>query len=212
MSASTRETFRIEEAHFKPIDGGWLFEAPNAWVFAPGRRYVVTEAQRSALLDIMRPRRPDVHVYRLVGAITTFAIGIILLWCLISGHKNPTTLDVVSVAAIIFVPVYLAAVVMIRRQLRRIAPILTAAVPTQAQSTVGQRYEAIATAIPAKVLVQGIVVFVLLAILQAVRIAALGKASASFLAPGSIWNLIMPLAGALGALFLLRIRRQRNGA
>ena len=70
MTASTPETFRIEEAHFKPIDGGWLFEAPNAWIFAPGRRYIVTEAQKSALIDIMRPRRPNAHMFRLVGAIT----------------------------------------------------------------------------------------------------------------------------------------------
>jgi hypothetical protein len=62
----------IEAVLFKPTAGGYVFQAANPWVFGPMTRYVVSEAQKSELLAIIKPRRPVLW--------TTGIIAGILLW------------------------------------------------------------------------------------------------------------------------------------
>jgi hypothetical protein len=39
----------MEELTFKPVEGGFLYRAPNPWLFGRGRHYIVTEEQKAAL-------------------------------------------------------------------------------------------------------------------------------------------------------------------
>ena len=39
------------EARFKKVAGGFLFQAPNPWLFAPGEHYLVSEAQQAEILN-----------------------------------------------------------------------------------------------------------------------------------------------------------------
>jgi hypothetical protein len=40
----------IEAALFKQVGGGWVFQAPNPWVFGRTSRYLVNETQKAELL------------------------------------------------------------------------------------------------------------------------------------------------------------------
>jgi hypothetical protein len=39
----------MQELSFKPVAEGYLYRAPNPWLFGPTRHYVVTEEQKAAL-------------------------------------------------------------------------------------------------------------------------------------------------------------------
>ena len=39
----------IEEAGFKRIDGGYVFQSRNPWFFGPSHRYLVDEAQKAEI-------------------------------------------------------------------------------------------------------------------------------------------------------------------
>ena len=39
----------MEQLSFKPVPKGFVYRAPNPWLFGPGRHYVVSEPQRAAL-------------------------------------------------------------------------------------------------------------------------------------------------------------------
>jgi hypothetical protein len=131
MSTATE----IEAVLFKPVAGGYLFQQANPWVFGPTRRYVVSETQKAALLAIVTPRRPVIYITLITAAILawTAAIGG-LLWA-VTGHPDPTALDVVAWFALILVPLYLVWVAVVQRKLRRMQPILAAAAPSQERFT-----------------------------------------------------------------------------
>ena len=56
----------VEEIPFKKIDGGYVFQANNAWLFGPKRRFFVTESQKAEIAgcirETMRRIKPFVFV------------------------------------------------------------------------------------------------------------------------------------------------------
>ena len=155
---------------FHPVEGGYLLETPNPWIFGRGPRFIVTEAQRSALLNLMRARRAGLRITLSVAGLLAFTVVVSLLWWLFSGHDNPTGFDLVGMTVTLLGPLYIAAVVMVRRHLRRIAPILAAAVPTQARLTGRERARA-PFAMPTKLLDAAIVVWAVAAVFAVAMLA-----------------------------------------
>jgi hypothetical protein len=131
MSTATE----TEVALFKAVAGGYLFQAPNPWVFGPMRRYVVGEAQKAALLAIVTPRRPAVLITIVTSAILLWAGAAGGIMWAVTGHDQPTALDFAALMALILVPIYLAWVVALQCKLRRMQPVLATAVPTQQRIT-----------------------------------------------------------------------------
>ena len=208
----SQNAFRFGQACFKPVDGGFLFETPNPWIFAPGRRYVVTEAQRSALVDIITPRRPVLLVVVISVLLVVLGAGIGLLWWRIGGHENPTARDLLGMIVTAAVLVYPAGVVLVRRHLRRIAPIVAGAVPTQAKLTVLERYQAVGDAMPTRLLKIGVVIWSLSLVMQVVSLAMPGVARPLLSHPEAIFKAIMPLAFLVVSVYLLRRRSRQNHA
>jgi hypothetical protein len=121
----------IESVLFKPVPGGYIYQAPNPWVFGRMRRYIVTEAQKAALVAIVMPRRPWLRITVIAVAILLWAVGVALAMWAVSGHDQPTAVDFVMMMVLILGPIYLAWVAALQRNLRRMQPILAGAPQTQ---------------------------------------------------------------------------------
>lgn len=137
----------VEAVLFKRAAGGYVFQAPNPWVFGRSSRYLVNDAQKAELLAIILPRRP----IRRIAAIT---VGI-LLWALaastivwaVSAHDQPTASDAFAIFALIAVPIFLALLVALQRNLRRMRPVLAGAPRTEERITRRELRAAMANAV-----------------------------------------------------------------
>jgi drug/metabolite transporter (DMT)-like permease len=109
-----------EAIMFKTVPDGYLFRAPNPWVFGRARFYLVNEAQKAELLAIITARSQLVFwigLVALIGAGTAaIAYG--------SGHDNLTAGDVVIMLALLPVWIYAALLVPIGSTARRLQPLL----------------------------------------------------------------------------------------
>src|SRR3984957_3072817 len=171
MKASlSRDRSRLAEALFKPLDGGYLFETPNPWIFAPSRRYLVTEAQKAVLLGPFRPLPTTLRIVLLSMVVMAIACGVALLWWKFSPHMNPTARDELGMGAAFVAAIYVAMLVKVRRYLRRLAPILVTAVPTTAKRSFRERFLANTSAIPTKIVVFCLVLWSVAAVVDAISL------------------------------------------
>jgi hypothetical protein len=118
MSVSTYDAF------FKKTSGGYLFRAPNPWLFGAGKHYLTDQAQRTEILELGRVRRPVVRA--LVFALTIVACpgGSTLLVYLLSGHAEPDGGDIVVIAILTFVSIVARLLIVTRVRFSRLHPIL----------------------------------------------------------------------------------------
>jgi drug/metabolite transporter (DMT)-like permease len=120
-----------EAIMFKKVPEGYVFRAPNLWVFGRARFYLVNEVQKAQLLAIITARSQLVFWFALlalIGAcITAMAYG--------SGHDNPTAGDVVIMLALLPVWIYAALLISIRPMAGRLRPLLAGLAPTDQRIT-----------------------------------------------------------------------------
>jgi hypothetical protein len=120
-----------EAIMFKAVPDGYLFRAPNPWVFGRARFYLVNAAQKAELLAIITARSQLVFwvaLVALIGASTAaIACG--------SGHDNPTAGDAIIMLALIPVWIYAALLISIRPTARRLQPLLAGLPPTDQRIT-----------------------------------------------------------------------------
>jgi hypothetical protein len=109
-----------EATMFRKVADGYLFRAPNPWVFGRARFYLVSEAQKAQLLAIVTARSQAVFWVALVGLIlaTTAALAYF------PGHEDPTIWDIIVLAASVPVWLYAALLIAIRPTARRLQPLL----------------------------------------------------------------------------------------
>jgi hypothetical protein len=117
----------IEAVLFKPAVGGYVFQAPNPWVFGPTSSYIVSATQKAELLAIIRPPRPVLAAAAIIAGILLWAGAVATMMWAISGHDQPTAIDFAVMSVLILVPIYLAWVMKLQRNLRRMQPILATA-------------------------------------------------------------------------------------
>jgi hypothetical protein len=120
-------TGTLKSALFRATTDGWVFRSPNPWLFGDTPHYLVDDAQKARIEEIIALKRP-------VLAGVLFAVGIVawtlvvttLMWAL-SGHPDPTTSDIVLMTILILMPAVFALPILgiIRR--RQLAPILESA-------------------------------------------------------------------------------------
>jgi hypothetical protein len=108
---------------FKPTEGGYVFRAPNPWVFGQANHYFVTDAQKAQILDTMKMPLWLAPVIWM-GFLVLFVAGGTLLLYNLSGHAEPTTADTAIIIALAFVGVLLPLPLMGYWQLYRLKPIM----------------------------------------------------------------------------------------
>lgn len=60
---------------FKQVADGWVFRAPNAWVFGRAEHHLLNDAQRAAIQAIVTPHRPVLVVVAVILALAC-AVGV----------------------------------------------------------------------------------------------------------------------------------------
>jgi hypothetical protein len=115
---------QIEAILFKPAPNGFIYRAPNPWVFGRADHYLVNEADKNDILGIIVARRPILRAVVLVAALVLWGVGIGTLGWAFSGHEDPTATDVVAMIILTVLAMFVALHVALRRRLRRLQPIL----------------------------------------------------------------------------------------
>jgi hypothetical protein len=129
MSESRRQ---IEAMLFKPVPGGFVYRAPNPWIFGRADHYVVNEQQKAELLRILVARHPLVRVAVIVAGFLLWGVAMGTVGWTFSGHEDPTVIDAVIMIVATFAALFLALHLALRRKLRRMQAILVAAPRTTA--------------------------------------------------------------------------------
>ena len=121
---------RMHERAFKRVPEGWIFRAPNPWLFGPRRHYLIDQAQKSELSIHLR------QVYRVVERALIIIVAIAVPVALVLNDNHPVMTFpglVVGAAAIGFVVIHLA----VTHMYRAVQPLMAALQPTTQRSTQG---------------------------------------------------------------------------
>jgi len=107
-----------EAIMFKKVPDGYVFRAPNPFVFGRARFYLVNEAQKAQLLAIITARSPAVFFW--VVVLVLIAAGTAAL-AYGTGHDNPTVGDVIIMLGLIPLWLYSAVLISTRPTARKLA-------------------------------------------------------------------------------------------
>ena len=140
----------IEAVLFKDVGGGYVFQAPNPWVFGPRSRYLVTAAQKAELLAIITPRRPILRIAVITIGILLWTVAAATIVWAVSSHDDPTASDALAMLVLILAPMLLALIIALQRNLRRMQRVLAAAPRTQERINSGELRQAMANAMSLK--------------------------------------------------------------
>jgi len=156
MSSALPRASEAASVLFKPVAGGYLFQAPNPWVFGRTSRYLVNEEQRGGILAIVTPPRPILRIaVIIIGVLLWAATAATIVWA-VSPHADPKLIDGVAIFALVILPIYAAWVVALQRKLRRMQPFIAGAPRTNMRITNGEMRKAMADAMSTRrVLVYG---------------------------------------------------------
>ena len=127
-----------EATMFKPVPGGYVFRAPNPWVFGRHRFYLVDEKQKTQLLAIVTAHS---QVFFWLAFVDLFAAASLVFACT-SHHGGPTWRDALVMFALVPVCLYGAMVTSMRAMTRQLAPILAGLPRTEQQITTAEAHAA----------------------------------------------------------------------
>ncbi len=143
-----------EEAAFKPVAGGYVFQPPSlSWPFASSRGYLVNEAQKAELAACLRGQRRRIFfllvVYVLIVLGLMVAVGMSG-----SAPRIPSVefIAIVTVTALAVVPIVIVPHISLVRTMR---PLLADLPRTDERITLGDQLHSLAGAISGKLLALG---------------------------------------------------------
>ena len=139
---------RPKSVMFKPVAGGWVYRAPNPWVFGDAPHYLVNDAQKAQIEAVIIPRRPVLFGVLLVAGIVAWVFALAGIVWAISGHDDPTTADVIAIAVLVAISLVAAVPLANWIQRRRLEPILAGLPITQERITFAEMRENARTATP----------------------------------------------------------------
>jgi hypothetical protein len=93
----------LEEAPFKPVDGGYVFQSSNPWCFGPSHNYLVNEAQKVAIAGCIRETLREV---RPVAVVAMFVLPVLMIAgaFLLITIGCPTPIAIVVLTVFVFGP------------------------------------------------------------------------------------------------------------
>src|SRR6202040_113302 len=99
---------QIEALVFKKVAGGYVYRAPNPWLFGKGRHYLVSEAQKEEIAEILKLKWPLLST-AIVMAFIVVAGGAsgVAAWGF-SRHEVFGFSQVLLILALIIVSVFIA--------------------------------------------------------------------------------------------------------
>ena len=132
---------------FKPVPGGYVYAGPNAWLFGPRTHYLVNDAQRAEIRDIITSSSPAILWTTIISwmAISLLLGAGSLIWSFRSGVQSPVLTFMILLIVLIFSN-YPALLISRHLLLRRLDPVLATLPPTNERITFVEEREAIAKA------------------------------------------------------------------
>jgi hypothetical protein len=143
-----------EEAAFKPVAGGYIFQPPSlCWPFARSPGYLVNEAQKTEFLACLRRQRRQVFlllvVYALIGLGLSVVAGMTGAALRISTAQF---IAVLTVTALAVVPIAILPHIHLMRTMR---PLLAGLPRTDERITLRDQLRSLSAAISGRLLVLG---------------------------------------------------------
>lgn len=140
-----------EEAAFKPVAGGYVFQAPSlAWPFGRASAYLVNEQQKAALTACLRRQRWQVLLVTMGIMLAYAALGVTIAMSHQALHLSAAKFAVVII--VVAMTVFGMALLPYFWVLRAMRPLLVGLPPTDQRITAGEQIQRLATAISPKVL------------------------------------------------------------
>src|SRR5580693_7314394 len=99
MSESRRQ---IDAMLFKPVPGGFIYRAPNPWIFGRADHYVVNEQQKAEVLGMLVAPRPLLRLAAIVAGALLWGAAMGTVGWAFSGHEDPTFGDAVIMIVMTF--------------------------------------------------------------------------------------------------------------
>jgi hypothetical protein len=129
---------------FKPVSGGYVYGAPNAWLLGSREHFLVTEGQKAAILaTVTSSTRPVLWITGISWiALSALLATALPFWAYRSGYYAAGLNGVSAVIAMIL-SIYPAFVISRRLLLRRLRPILATLPPTNERITSLEESQAI---------------------------------------------------------------------
>jgi hypothetical protein len=118
----------MEELTFKPVEGGFLYRAPNPWLFGRYRHYFVNADQKAVLASAHRTMMRQVFWAIIIGAVTCAPLAGVFL----PSNSNAQQLAYLGVAALIGLAIGLTLNALL---LHKVKPIIGALTPSSERIT-----------------------------------------------------------------------------
>jgi hypothetical protein len=118
----------MEELTFRPVDGGYLYRAPNRWVFGRYRHYFVNADQKAALASAHRTMMRQTFWTIIIGAAFCAPIAGVFL----PSHSNAQQLAYLGVSALIGLAIGLTLNFLL---LQKVNPIIATLTPSNDRIT-----------------------------------------------------------------------------
>jgi hypothetical protein len=121
---------------FKPVSGGYVYGAPNRWLFGFREQFLVSDAQKAAILATVNSSgRPVLWITGIAWILQSALLGTaVSLWAHRSGYYAAGLTGVIAAIAMIL-SIYPAFVISRQLLLRRLRPILAGLSPTDDRIT-----------------------------------------------------------------------------
>ena len=99
---------QINAMLFKPVPAGFIFRAPNPWIFGRADHYLVNAQQKAALLGILVAPRPWLRVAALLVGVLLWGVAMATVGWAFSGHEDPTVGDAIIMIVMTLAALFLA--------------------------------------------------------------------------------------------------------
>ena len=123
--------FRKVFVYFKPVSGGYVYRAPNTWLFGSAEHFLVTEGQKAAILaTVTSTIRPALWIIGISWITLSVLLGMAFsLWASRAGYYA-SGLDGVRGMIAMMLSIYPAFLLSRQLLLHRLRPILAGLPPT----------------------------------------------------------------------------------
>jgi hypothetical protein len=142
-----------EEAAFKPVAGGYVFQPPSLlWPFVRPRGYLVNEAQKAELAARLRRQRRRIFLMLVVYVI---GFGLTAVVGISGGVQRISPMGFIAIVTVTALAVVLIAIVPHIYLVRSLRPLLSDLPRADERITLGDQLHSLAAAISGKLLLLG---------------------------------------------------------
>jgi hypothetical protein len=202
-----------EEAAFKPVAGGYVFQPPSLyWPFARSRGYLVNEAQKAELMACLRRQRRRIFLLLMVYV---FGFGLTVAVGASVSAQLMSPLWFIAIVLVTVLAVVLIAIVPHIYLMRTLRPLIADLPRTDERITLRDQLHSLAAAISGKLLLLGGIgggLMIIGNIVSIVDVIAEGRGGSKLFWPifGVVFGAL--LASYFAYLALLKARLKRTAS